>query len=211
MQLEITQPYAIISVFYKELPGFDRLVKALHKAGVLIISTGGTAEHVLSLGIPVIEVADLTGFPEMMRGRLKTLHPKIFGAILGERDKLEDIQKMQEHQIPFADYVIVNFYPFEEEVAKGDNTTHEKIVEKIDIGGPSMVRAAGKNHKRVVVICDPDDYEPLAKMLEQGHEITLEEREFWLEKAVGITGRYDLNIEKYMKERRLARETAENA
>ncbi len=206
MQLEITQPYAVISVYYKELPGFDRLVQALHKAGVLIISTGGTADHIRSLGIPVLEVEELTGFPAMMRGRLKTLHPNVFGAILGERDRLEDIQKMQEYGIPFADYVIVNFYPFEEEVAKGENTTHEKIIEKIDIGGPAMVRAAGKNHKRVVVICHPDDYDPLAKMLEEGHEITLEQRESWLEKAFGITGRYDLRVEEYMKGRRLKRE-----
>jgi phosphoribosylaminoimidazolecarboxamide formyltransferase/IMP cyclohydrolase len=208
MQLEITQQYAIISVYYKELPGFDRLVRALHKAGVLIISTGKTAEYIRGLGILVIEVADLTKFPEMMRGRLKTIHPRVFGGILGERDQIDDIKKMQEHGIPFINYVIVNFYPFEEEVAKGKDTTHEQIIEKIDIGGPAMVRAAGKNHERVVVICHPDDYEPLAKMLEEGQEITLEQREFWLEKAFGVTGRYDLHVEKYMKGRRLAREAA---
>lgn len=208
MQLELTQPYAVISVYYKDIPGFDRLVRALHNKGVLIISTGGTAAHIDKLGIPVIEVADLTGFPEMMGGRLKTLHPKVFGGILGRRTVLNDIKKMQEHEIPFIDYVIVNFYPFEEEVAKPD-TTHTEIIEKIDIGGPSLVRAASKNHERVSVICHPDDYEVLAKLLETNTEITLEQRELWTERAFRITSRYDSHINDYFERRRREREAEE--
>ncbi len=203
MQIELTQLYALISVYYKNVPGFDDLVRAIHKSGRLIISTGGTADHIRSLGIPVIEVSDLTQFPEMMRGRVKTLHPMVFGGILGRVTEMDDIRAMQEHGIPPIDIVVCNLYPFAEEAAKGRDTTHEKIVEKIDVGGPSMIRAAAKNHERVCVICDPADYGPFTRMLENKVEITLGQREGFAWKAFKTTSQYEVAIEDYFHERSL--------
>jgi phosphoribosylaminoimidazolecarboxamide formyltransferase/IMP cyclohydrolase len=196
-QLELTQPYALISVYYKNAPGFDDLVRAIHKSGRLIISTGGTAEHIRSLGIPVIEVSDITQFPEMMGGRVKTLHPKIFGGILGRTTDISDIKAMQEHGIPCIDIIVCNLYPFQEEVAKGDATTHEKIIEKIDVGGPSMIRAAAKNYERVLVVCNPEQYQDMAHKIESGHEFALWERELLARNAFGLTSRYEARIEDY--------------
>lgn len=196
-QLELTQPYALISVYYKNVPGFDDLVRAIDKSGRLIISTGGTAEHIRSLGIQVIEVSDITQFPEMMGGRVKTLHPKIFGGILGRTTDISDIKAMQDHNIPCIDIVVCNLYPFQEEVAKGDATTHEKIIEKIDIGGPSMIRAAAKNYKRVLVICNPEHYKDMANKIGSGHEFALWERQRLAWQAFVTISTYEDSIRAY--------------
>ena len=132
---------ALISVFYKD--GLEPFVKVLHELGVTIYSTGGTQAFIEKLGIPCVPVEDVTSYPSILGGRVKTLHPKIFGGILGRRAVEQDIREMREYEIPELDLVIVDLYPFEETVA---NTSDEKsIIEKIDIGGPSMIRAAAKN------------------------------------------------------------------
>jgi phosphoribosylaminoimidazolecarboxamide formyltransferase/IMP cyclohydrolase len=205
MQIELTQLHALVSVYYKNVPGFDDLVRAIHKSGRLIISTGGTADHIRALGIPVTEVSDITHFPEMMGGRVKTLHPNIFGGILGRTTETDDIRAMQEHGIPTIDIVVCNLYPFREEVAKGDQTTHKNIIEKIDVGGPSMIRAAAKNHERVLVISHSDQYAEMAKKIESRHEFLLWEREQLARKAFYVTLRYEEHIEDYFQMRDVAR------
>ena len=164
---------ALISVFYKE--GLDNIVKQLHSLGITIYSTGGTQQFIEQLKIPVIPVEDLTTFPSILGGRVKTLHPGVFGGILGKRDDEQHRKEMNEYKIPEIDLVVVDLYPFEETVA---STNDEKaIIEKIDIGGPSMIRAAAKNHKDVVVVASKKDYEDLEKILaEQKGETTLEQR-----------------------------------
>lgn len=199
MRLDLSKRYALISVYYKNTPDFDRMVRAIHKAGFLIISTGGTAGHIKKLDIPVIDVSELTQFPEMMDGRVKTLHPVVFGGLLGREHNENDVAKMVEYFIPFIDIVVVNLYPFQEEVAKGAGTTHENIIEKIDVGGPSMLRAGAKNHVRVSVICDPNDYGPLAEMLESRTEITLLQRKKWWLKVHEVMVEYDTSIRDYAR------------
>ncbi|MDB5935776.1 MAG: purH [Massilia sp.] len=149
----ITQ--ALISVSDKT--GVLDFARALSAMGVGILSTGGTAKLLADNGVAVTEVADYTGFPEMLDGRVKTLHPKVHGGILARRDFPEHIAKLAEHDIPAIDMVIVNLYPFQQAVAK-DSCTLEEAIENIDIGGPTMLRSAAKNHKDVVVVCDPADY-----------------------------------------------------
>jgi phosphoribosylaminoimidazolecarboxamide formyltransferase/IMP cyclohydrolase len=149
----ITQ--ALISVSDKT--GVLDFARALSAMGVNILSTGGTAKLLADNGVPVTEVADYTGFPEMLDGRVKTLHPKVHGGILARRDFPEHVAKLTEHAIPTIDMVVVNLYPFQQAVAK-DSCTLEDAIENIDIGGPTMLRSAAKNHKDVVVVCDPADY-----------------------------------------------------
>jgi phosphoribosylaminoimidazolecarboxamide formyltransferase/IMP cyclohydrolase len=149
----ITQ--ALISVSDKT--GVLDFARALSAMGVNILSTGGTAKLLADNGVPVTEVADYTGFPEMLDGRVKTLHPKVHGGILARRDFPEHVAKLTEHGIPTIDMVVVNLYPFQQAVAK-DSCTLEDAIENIDIGGPTMLRSAAKNHKDVVVVCDPADY-----------------------------------------------------
>ncbi|MDB5754376.1 MAG: purH [Massilia sp.] len=146
---------ALISVSDKT--GVLDFARALSAMGVDILSTGGTAKLLADNGVAVTEVADYTGFPEMLDGRVKTLHPKIHGGILARRDFPEHVAKLSEHAIPTIDMVVVNLYPFQQTVAK-DNCTLEDAIENIDIGGPAMLRSAAKNHKDVVVVCDPGDY-----------------------------------------------------
>lgn len=146
---------ALISVSDKT--GVLDFARALSALGVNILSTGGTAKLLQDNGVPVTEVADYTGFPEMLDGRVKTLHPKVHGGILARRDLPEHVAKLEEHGIPQIDMVVVNLYPFQQTVAK-DNCTLEEAIENIDIGGPAMLRSAAKNHRDVVVICDPSDY-----------------------------------------------------
>ncbi|MFN4809673.1 MAG: bifunctional phosphoribosylaminoimidazolecarboxamide formyltransferase/IMP cyclohydrolase PurH, partial [Bacteroidota bacterium] len=136
---------ALLSVFYKD--GLEPLVRLLHQQGVILYSTGGTQTFIESLGIPVVPVEQLTGYPSILGGRVKTLHPSVFGGILGKREDATHVQEMEQYKIPALDLVIVDLYPFEETVA---STSDEKaIIEKIDIGGPSMIRAAAKNFKDV--------------------------------------------------------------
>jgi len=182
---------ALISVSDKT--GLVDLARALHDAGVVLLSTGGSAAAIRDAGIPVTEVADHTGFPEMLDGRVKTLHPKIHGGILGIRGNAAHEAAMAEHGIPPIDLVVVNLYPFEATVAKGAD--FETCVENIDIGGPSMIRAAAKNHAAVTVIVDPADYAPLlAEIAANGGATTAAFRRAMAGKAFARTGAYDAAI-----------------
>src|SRR5213596_2415628 len=164
---------ALISVFYKD--GLESIVKLLSDLNVTIYSTGGTQKFIEELHIPVIPVEKLTSYPAILGGRVKTLHPSVFGGILGRRDNETDVKEMEKYDIPELDLVIVDLYPFEETVA---STKDEKlIIEKIDIGGPSMIRGAAKNFKDVVVIAAKKDYASLEALLgDQKGETTLEQR-----------------------------------
>ena len=185
---------ALISVFYKE--GLTPIVTELHKLGVRLISTGGTKSFIEQLGLPCTGAEELTGYPSILGGRVKTLHPAIFGGILGRRDEEHDLNEMKEHKIPEIDLVIVDLYPFEETVSA---TKSEKaIIEKIDIGGPSMIRAAAKNFSHVAVIADKKDYPHLEKLLvSQQGELTREQRKEFAAKAFEVVAGYDLAINEY--------------
>ena len=160
---------ALISVSDKT--GVVEFAKGLHELGVEIISTGGTMKAIAAAGIPVKSVSEVTGFPEMMDGRVKTLHPKIHGGILAIRDNPEHVKAMKEHGIKGIDLVAVNLYPFRETIAK-PNVTRAEAIENIDIGGPSMVRAAAKNYKYVTIVVDPSQY---GEILERIKNDTLDE------------------------------------
>jgi phosphoribosylaminoimidazolecarboxamide formyltransferase / IMP cyclohydrolase len=185
---------ALISVFYKD--GLEPVVNALHKLGITIYSTGGTQTFIEKLGVPVVPVENLTSYPSILGGRVKTLHPSVFGGILGRRDNETDVQEMKQYKIPEIDLVIVDLYPFEETVA---NTTEEKaIIEKIDIGGPSMIRGAAKNFKDVVVVAARNDYALLEQLLtNQNGETTFEQRRAFAAKAFEVVANYDLAIYNY--------------
>src|SRR3954470_13637169 len=180
---------ALISVSDKT--GVVELAKALLPLGVEILSTGGTAQLLKLNGVVVTEVGDFTGFPEMMEGRVKTLHPKVHGGILARRDKPDHVASMNEHGIVPIDMVVVNLYPFEQTVAKPGCTMDDEI-ENIDIGGPAMVRAAAKNHAFVAVVTDPADYAPLlAKMKASKGALDDDERYALAAKAFSHTAEYD--------------------
>ena len=174
---------ALISVFYKD--GLENIVKKLHEYGITIYSTGGTQQFIEKLGVPCTAVESLTSYPSILGGRVKTLHPSVFGGILGRRDNPTDLEEMARYHIPEIDLVIVDLYPFEETVA---STTDDKaIIEKIDVGGPSMIRAAAKNHKDLVVIAAKSEYAWLKKLLdEQKGETTLEQRRVLAAKAFEV-------------------------
>jgi phosphoribosylaminoimidazolecarboxamide formyltransferase / IMP cyclohydrolase len=185
---------ALISVSDKN--GIVEFSRALSELGVEIISTGGTASLLRDNKIPVKDVSEVTGFPEMMDGRVKTLHPKVHGGILALRDNPEHVAKMKEHGIAPIDLVVVNLYPFEATVARG--AAFEEIVENIDIGGPSMVRAAAKNHQHVGVVVDPADYNPILAELKQNSGALSAETHFRLFcKAFEHTAHYDGAISNY--------------
>src|SRR5689334_11135658 len=156
---------ALISVSDKR--GVVDFARALSALGWEIVSTGGTAEALKREGIAVIPIDQVTGFPEMMDGRVKTLHPKVHGGLLARRDNPHDVAAMKQHGIAPIDLVAVNLYPFRETVGKSD-TTFAQAIEQIDIGGPSMLRSAAKNHQAVVVIVDPDDYASVIEDLKAG-------------------------------------------
>ena len=185
---------ALISVFYKE--GLDNIVKKLHDLGIKIYSTGGTQQFIEQLNVPVTPVEDLTTYPSILGGRVKTLHPGVFGGILGKRDDEQHRKEMKEFKIPEIDLVIVDLYPFEETVA---STSDEKaIIEKIDIGGPSMIRAAAKNHKDVLVVASKKDYADLENILtEHKGETTLEQRRDFAGRAFNVCSGYDIAISNY--------------
>jgi phosphoribosylaminoimidazolecarboxamide formyltransferase/IMP cyclohydrolase len=188
---------ALISVFYKD--GLEPLVRELHNQGITIYSTGGTKNYILNLDIPVIPVEDLTTYPSILGGRVKTLHPAVFGGILGRRSNETDIQEMKDFKIPAIDLVIVDLYPFEETVAQ---TTEESlIIEKIDIGGPSMIRAAAKNFNDVTVIASKDDYAEFIELLQkQNSEIRLDQRRQYAARAFTIVKDYDVAIDNYFND-----------
>ena len=158
---------ALVSVYHKE--GLDEILKKLHSEGVTFVSTGGTQTFIESLNIPCDAVEDLTGYPSILGGRVKTLHPKVFGGILNRRDNEGDKAQIAEYEIPEIDLVIVDLYPFEETVASG--AEEQAIIEKIDIGGISLIRAAAKNFKDVVIVASKAQYQPLMQVLnEKGAE-----------------------------------------
>jgi phosphoribosylaminoimidazolecarboxamide formyltransferase / IMP cyclohydrolase len=185
---------ALISVYYKE--GLDNVINLLHSLGITIYSTGGTQQYIEKLKVPVIPVENLTTYPSILGGRVKTLHPAVFGGILGKRDDDQHRKEMKEYKIPEIDLVIVDLYPFEETVA---STNDEKaIIEKIDIGGPSMIRAAAKNHKDVLVVASKQDYPELEKILsEQKGETSLEQRRAFAARAFNVCSGYDIAISNY--------------
>ncbi|MDB5920737.1 MAG: purH [Massilia sp.] len=193
----ITQ--ALISVSDKT--GVLDFARALSAMGVGILSTGGTAKLLADNGVPVTEVADYTGFPEMLDGRVKTLHPKVHGGILARRDFPEHVAKLLEHGIPTIDMVVVNLYPFQQAVAK-DSCTLEDAIENIDIGGPTMLRSAAKNHKDVVVVCDPADYGMiLAEMKGTGAAagaVSYDTKFMLAKKVFAHTAQYDGAITNYL-------------
>lgn len=185
---------ALISVFYKD--GLLPVLEEMKKLGITIYSTGGTQKFIEDAGITCIPAEELTGYPSILGGRVKTLHPAIFGAILGRRHNEQDMQEMNEFKIPEIDLVIIDLYPFEETVA---STSEEKaIIEKIDIGGPSLIRAAAKNFCDIVVIAAKDDYTSLEKILhDRDGSTSLEERKAFAAKAFDIVFEYDLAIRNY--------------
>lgn len=195
MQKKISS--ALISVFYKD--GLENIVRQLHQLGVTIYSTGGTQKFIEELNIPCVPVESLTTYPSILGGRVKTLHPSVFGGILGRRDNETDVREMKQFNIPEIDLVIVDLYPFEETVA---STADEKlIIEKIDIGGPSMIRAAAKNHASVVVVAAKKDYTLLEDILkEQKGETTLDQRRMFAVKAFDVCSGYDVAISNYFNQ-----------
>ena len=185
---------ALISVFYKD--GIAPIVEKLHANNVEILSTGGTLAFIQEMGIPVTAVEDVTAFPEILGGRVKTLHPAIFGGILNRRDFAPDQAHMQAHGLASIDLVIVDLYPFEQTVASG--ATHEDIIEKIDIGGISLIRAAAKNYNDVVIIPSVKQYAQLAEILDaQGAQTTLEQRHTFAAEAFHVSSHYDTMIHQY--------------
>ena len=189
---------ALVSVFHKD--GLDEILKKLHSEGVSFVSTGGTQSFIESLGLPCDAVEDLTSYPSILGGRLKTLHPKVFGGILARRDNETDQQQLAQYEIPEIDLVIVDLYPFEETVASG--AEEQAIIEKIDIGGISLIRAAAKNFKDVVIVASKAQYQPLLHLLqEKGAETTLEERKWFAKEAFAGSSGYDSAIFNYFDDR----------
>jgi phosphoribosylaminoimidazolecarboxamide formyltransferase/IMP cyclohydrolase len=188
---------AIVSVSDKS--GVVPLAKGLAQMGVEILSTGGTAKTLREMGIHVLDISDYTGFPEMLDGRVKTLHPKVHGGLLGQRSKPAHMNKMKEHGILHIDLVSVNLYPFESTIAK-DECTREEAIENIDIGGPTMIRSAAKNYPDVTVVVDPEDYEAILVELKEKGEISVETNFRLAKKVFQHTARYDGAISNYLGE-----------
>jgi phosphoribosylaminoimidazolecarboxamide formyltransferase / IMP cyclohydrolase len=185
---------ALISVFYKD--ELQPVVEELQKQGVVIYSTGGTETFIKGLGIDVVPVEKLTSYPSILGGRVKTLHPLVFGGILGRRDVEQDKQEMTEYGIPEFDLVIVDLYPFQETIAKTND--EKQIIEKIDIGGPSMIRAAAKNFRDLTVIASRSDYNSLLQILQtQDGNISLEQRRSFAAKAFSVVADYDNAINEW--------------
>jgi len=192
---EIKIKSALVSVFDKT--GLEALVEMLHQEGVKLYSTGGTHTFIEKLGIPCEQVENVTGFPDILGGRVKTLHPKIFGGILYQRGLNRDEAQAQQYGLPAIDLVIVDLYPFEKTVASG--ASHEDIIEKIDIGGVSLIRAAAKNYNDVTVISSKDQYEELIGMFEDAGDVvtSLEQRKHFAREAFNVSSHYDVAIYNY--------------
>lgn len=188
---------ALISVYYKD--NLEPLIRQLHEDGVKLYSTGGTEKFIRDLGIDVIAVEDLTGYPSILGGRVKTLHPKVFGGILNRRENKEDKGQIEQYEIPEIDLVIVDLYPFEETVRSG--AKEEDIIEKIDIGGISLIRAAAKNYNDVIIIASKDDYTNLSEILkENGGYTMLAHRRAFARQAFNISSHYDTAIFNYFNQ-----------
>lgn len=182
---------ALISVFHKD--GLDAILAKLHAEGVEFLSTGGTQTFIEQQGYPCRKVEDVTTYPSILGGRVKTLHPKIFGGILGRRALESDAEQMAKYEIPEIDLVIVDLYPFEQTVASG--ASGADIIEKIDIGGISLIRAGAKNFNDVVIVPSKAEYPVLLDILNrQGAETTLEERRMFATRAFGVSSHYDTAI-----------------
>lgn len=186
---------ALISVFDKT--GIVEFAKELDKLGVEILSTGGTAKKLKDAKIKVKDISEYTGFPEMMDGRVKTLHPKIHGGLLALRNNKEHMKQAKENNIEMIDLVVVNLYPFEDTVKK--NISFEETIEMIDIGGPSMIRSAAKNFRDVIVLTDPDDYKTVLEKIKKGEGLSLEERKEFAKKVFLRTLVYDSMIANYLE------------
>ena len=185
---------ALVSVFHKD--GLDDIIKMLHADGVEFLSTGGTQSFIESLGIPCNAVEDLTGYPSILGGRVKTLHPKVFGGILNRRDNATDASQIEEYEIPSIDLVIVDLYPFEQTVASG--AEESAIIEKIDIGGISLIRAAAKNFNDVAIVASKGQYGILLDILKRnGAKTTLEDRRLLAREAFAVSSGYDTAIFNY--------------
>lgn len=185
---------ALISVFDKE--GLEPIVRKMNELNITMYSTGGTQDFIEKLGLPVVAVEDLTGYPSILGGRVKTLHPKIFGGILNRRDDAGDIAQVKEYELPNIDCVIVDLYPFEKTVASG--ASHEDIIEKIDIGGISLIRGAAKNYNDVVIVPSKAQYADLLNILEnQNGESTIEQRKALARDAFDVSSHYDSKIYGY--------------
>ena len=182
---------ALVSVFHKD--GLDELLAKLNEEGVKFLSTGGTQKFIESLGYECEKVEDVTTYPSILGGRVKTLHPKIFGGILARRDNEGDQEQMKEYEIPSIDLVIVDLYPFEQTVASG--ASDADIIEKIDIGGISLIRAGAKNCKDVVIVPSKAEYSVLLDILKKkGAETDIEDRKMFAERAFGVSSHYDTAI-----------------
>lgn len=197
----MSQPVAIknalISVYYKD--NLEPIIRELNRLGANIYSTGGTETFIRSLGVNVIAVEDLTSYPSILGGRVKTLHPKVFGGILARRSNESDKDQLAQYEIPEIDLVIVDLYPFEETVESGAG--HDDVIEKIDIGGISLIRAAAKNFKDVVILASKDDYTELYEMLKsQNGTTTIDQRQRFAQKAFNITSNYDTAIFQYFNQ-----------
>ena len=185
---------ALVSVFHKD--GLDELLKKLNAEGVKFLSTGGTQSFIESLGYECEAVENVTTYPSILGGRVKTLHPKIFGGILGRRELKGDQDQMAQYEIPEIDLVIVDLYPFEETVASG--ASEADIIEKIDIGGISLIRAAAKNFNDVVIVASKNQYQALLDNLnKKGAETDKATRKWFAEQAFGVSSHYDTAIHAY--------------
>ena len=194
MKLKKQIKRALVSVYHKD--GLEEIIRKLDKEDVRFVSTGGTRSYIESLGILCEAVEDLTGYPSILGGRVKTLHSKIFGGILARRDHEEDLSQTAEYGIPEIDLVIVDLYPFEETVASGANEA--AVIEKIDIGGVSLIRAAAKNYKDVLIVASKEQYRAFMDLLdEKGAESSIEERRWFAKEAFSITSAYDTAIFNY--------------
>ncbi|WP_293299043.1 bifunctional phosphoribosylaminoimidazolecarboxamide formyltransferase/IMP cyclohydrolase [Allomuricauda sp.] len=188
---------ALISVFHKD--GLEPIVKKLDELGVTLYSTGGTEKFIRDLGIDVVPVEDVTSYPSILGGRVKTLHPKVFGGILNRQDNESDVAQMEEFEIPQLDIVIVDLYPFEKTVASG--ASEQDIIEKIDIGGISLIRAAAKNFKDVLCVSSMEDYGDFLNVITEGNgTTTLEDRKRFATKAFNISSHYDTAIFNYFNQ-----------
>ncbi len=189
---------AIVSVSDKT--GIEDFARALHRLGVEVLSTGGTATRLREAGVPAVEVSDYTGFPEMLDGRVKTLHPRIHAGLLAKRNDQKHINELKAHGIEPIDMVVVNLYPFEKTISKPD-VTFEDAIENIDIGGPTMLRAAAKNFESVTVIVDPADYKGVEEeLLRLDGEVSYQTRVRLARKVFSHTSRYDSLISEYLSD-----------
>ena len=187
---------ALVSVFHKD--GLEELLGKLHEEGVQFLSTGGTQQFIESLGYPCQKVEDVTTYPSILGGRVKTLHPKIFGGILGRRELEDDQKQMAAYEIPEIDVVIVDLYPFEQTVASG--ASEADIIEKIDIGGISLIRAGAKNFNDVVIVPSKAEYKPLLDIVSKnGAQTELEERRWFATRAFGVSSHYDTAIHNWFE------------